>query len=399
MIKYASSSGQITLLTRIFGRGSDFICRDQIVAANGGVHVIQTFLSEELSEEVQIKGRTARQGESGSYSLILLDSSLEKFSITKEEIENLKKGSGSHNSLYDLLNQKRNVYCKATYEENRKFVEIAKKKNIESQQFLENIFSKKLDAVKLFLKQENKGATESCSSKTICLMDATGSMSHLLQKAKNTVGTMFERASDILNTSGLSPDSFQMQFAVYRNYNVKADELLQVSPWESKPDNLREFMKTIDPEGGMGNEAIEIGLWHANREVNAEGVSQVILIGDAAANTVQEVSIKRTQRGENYWKNTKFNIPMHYQTELQPLISEEIPVHAFYVDKRAESNFREISSQTGGRCEMLDINSSSGAQMLTDLITEEILRNVGNSNGQGDNLVKQYQNKFGKSYK
>jgi hypothetical protein len=39
-------------LTKCFGRGTDFIARDDIVAANGGVHVIQTFLSEELSEEI-----------------------------------------------------------------------------------------------------------------------------------------------------------------------------------------------------------------------------------------------------------------------------------------------------------------------------------------------------------
>jgi len=30
--------------------------------ANRGIHVLQTFLSEELSEETQIKGRTARYG-------------------------------------------------------------------------------------------------------------------------------------------------------------------------------------------------------------------------------------------------------------------------------------------------------------------------------------------------
>ncbi|ETO03087.1 hypothetical protein RFI_34323 [Reticulomyxa filosa] len=78
LIKRATSSGQVGLFTKAFGRGTDFVCRDLIVAANGGVHVIQTFLSEELSEEVQIKGRTARQGSYGSYSLILCDRSLEK---------------------------------------------------------------------------------------------------------------------------------------------------------------------------------------------------------------------------------------------------------------------------------------------------------------------------------
>jgi preprotein translocase subunit SecA len=44
--------GHITLFTKSFGRGTDFKCTNKIVLANGGVHVIQAFFSEELSEEV-----------------------------------------------------------------------------------------------------------------------------------------------------------------------------------------------------------------------------------------------------------------------------------------------------------------------------------------------------------
>ena len=38
----------------------------------GGVHVIQAFLPAERSEEIQIQGRTARQGKKGSFQMILL---------------------------------------------------------------------------------------------------------------------------------------------------------------------------------------------------------------------------------------------------------------------------------------------------------------------------------------
>ncbi|CAF2963370.1 unnamed protein product [Rotaria sp. Silwood2] len=68
-IKRATTSGQITLLTRPFGRRTDFVCYDPSVVNNDGTHIIQTFLSEESSEEKQIKGRTARQGNYGSYSI------------------------------------------------------------------------------------------------------------------------------------------------------------------------------------------------------------------------------------------------------------------------------------------------------------------------------------------
>ena len=36
----------------------------------------------------------------------------------------------------------------------------------------------------------------------------------------------------------------------------------------------------------MGNEAVEVGLWHALQEHNNEPISSVILIGDAPPNTV-----------------------------------------------------------------------------------------------------------------
>ncbi|CAF0952614.1 unnamed protein product, partial [Brachionus calyciflorus] len=40
-------------------------CRSML--NNGGVHVIQTFFSDDPSEEIQIMGRTARQGETKYY--------------------------------------------------------------------------------------------------------------------------------------------------------------------------------------------------------------------------------------------------------------------------------------------------------------------------------------------
>jgi hypothetical protein len=56
------------------------------------------------------------------------------------------------------------------------------------------------------------------------------------------------------------------------------------------------------------------------------------------------------------------------------LIDNEIPVHCFYVEERAKTNFEEISGKTKGRCEYLDINSDAGATLLTDVVTKEILR-------------------------
>ena len=45
-------------------------------ACAGGVHVLQTFLSLKKADEVQIQGRTARQGKQGTYALVLLQKDL-----------------------------------------------------------------------------------------------------------------------------------------------------------------------------------------------------------------------------------------------------------------------------------------------------------------------------------
>ena len=78
-VKSATRAGNISLLTKSFGRGTDFVVLVDELIYNGGVHVIQTFFSDDEAEEVQIKGRTARQGEHGSFSMILSLESLEKF--------------------------------------------------------------------------------------------------------------------------------------------------------------------------------------------------------------------------------------------------------------------------------------------------------------------------------
>ncbi len=51
----------LTLMTREFGRGTDFKIYDKSVKRDdSGVTIIQTFLSQDINEEIQIKGRVAR---------------------------------------------------------------------------------------------------------------------------------------------------------------------------------------------------------------------------------------------------------------------------------------------------------------------------------------------------
>uniref|UniRef100_A0A7S4BU80 SecA family profile domain-containing protein n=2 Tax=Chrysotila carterae TaxID=13221 RepID=A0A7S4BU80_CHRCT len=70
-IRRATQTGFVTLCTAAFGRGTDFKIIDRRVKESGGMHVLSTFFPEEVSEEVQIIGRGGRQGDDGSFSMVL----------------------------------------------------------------------------------------------------------------------------------------------------------------------------------------------------------------------------------------------------------------------------------------------------------------------------------------
>ena len=120
-IKKAATAGQVTLATKSFGRGTDFVSRDQALIDAEGVHILQTFLSPMETEEIQIQGRTSRQGQLGSYGMCLLleddkvpgpdgktleakPDTLQYFGITQSEI-----GGISRNKRYEFLCKKRNA--------------------------------------------------------------------------------------------------------------------------------------------------------------------------------------------------------------------------------------------------------------------------------------------------
>eukprot|EP00050_Salpingoeca_kvevrii_P020249 m.96325 g.96325 ORF g.96325 m.96325 type:complete len:974 (-) comp8787_c0_seq1:270-3191(-) len=390
-IQRATTTKRITLLTKVFGRGTDFVCRDQAVLGQGGVHVIQTFLSVQLSEEVQVKGRTARQGDVGSYEMVLSLSDLETFDITEAEANSARDTK----EVYALLDSKRTEFFKKQHNADKERVELLKEQHNASQNFVHALDQGHKAAVMQYLLRENRSAGGPCNSKTLVLMDATGSMSSLLQKAKNTVNKMFAEAVEVLEENGIDPSSFAVQYAVYRNYNVDADYIVQHSPWETDPVRLEQFLKTISVRGGMGNEAIELGLAHAHAEAEQSSLSQVILIGDAPANTPQEVLTKRASSLFPWDSHPKYGTPTNWQNELQYFQQRQLPVHAFYVADKARRNFQEIAASTQGRCERLDIDSQQGASRLTELVTEEILRNVGGA-ARGEALVQAYRAK--KSY-
>ena len=105
IIRETTRQGKITLASRMYGRGTDFKINDDRVVNAGGLHVIQTFFSSDLSEEVQIMGRCARQGDEGSYSQVLLTDfgpTSNGFDVTPEMVQ-----KWNESEVYSKLSQER----------------------------------------------------------------------------------------------------------------------------------------------------------------------------------------------------------------------------------------------------------------------------------------------------
>lgn len=67
--EFSGRAGHITLAMVRYGRGTDFQCKG--LDEKGGLHVIQSWFSEDPKEETQIRGRTARNGARGTYMQVI----------------------------------------------------------------------------------------------------------------------------------------------------------------------------------------------------------------------------------------------------------------------------------------------------------------------------------------
>jgi len=188
-VKVATRSNNVTLFPKVFGRGLDFVCLDKKVNGNGGVHVLQTFLSEEKSEETQIMGRTCRQGDPGSYKMILCLHDLVRWNelkgdkndaatpfIKESELKDIQKDKSAM-EVYNYLDEKRNQWFNLKSQERSKFVASAKCDHDKSINFQKNLCEASPEAKEQCFKFLNSLNFISKSSYHICFcLDKSGSM-------------------------------------------------------------------------------------------------------------------------------------------------------------------------------------------------------------------------------
>jgi len=330
-------------------------------------------LSQEESEEVQIKGRTARQGKNGSYEMLLLTSDLEaQFGTAKNQHQRIDRPH-----RYDWLNGVRKAArlqaCKVT-EDN---LAEATSRDCLTHAYFDALLSQNTAAAALRFQevyQAIKGSKGQCfqKSRMICLSDATGSMEAIWSSTMEYIHEMLRRIEEI------GGDNLELMWIAYKDYDVGARSVLQKSPWSSDPAELRDFIAKIECTGGGDyEEAVEVALREVNIEHAKEEVTRVLVIADAPP----------------YYEQTGQRLDHHdhvlttdYKREARTLAANDIPVYTFYLqeEKRLISAFKHIAEVTGGEAAYLD----SPAKLI-DVVCQNALEDIG-----GHQLVAEYNAKY-----
>jgi len=366
VIKKAATSKQVTIATTAFGRGTDFFCKDKKLEDAGGMVVIQTFLSVEKSEETQIKGRTARQGKRGVYSMVLLESDLcEKFEIAKGECADYPL-----DKRYDFLDGRRVAVHTSNLSELVEKVGEAEELDLLSRGYLDALVKKDVttsrDKLEVMYKSIKKARRQLKFSRMVCLSDATGSMSGIWGATRDCITEMLRRIDEI------GEGQFELLWIAYRDYSDGAG-LLEASSWTKDPHELVRFVSTIKCTGGGDYpEAVEWALKAVNEEHAKKPVTRALLIADAPPHF--------ETRGSTLPSHGDRVMSTDYKHESEQLMRNEIPVYTFRLNNEEQlvRSFDEIASITGGESSLLDF-SSDGANTLIDVVCETALDDIGGS--------------------
>jgi len=188
-VNRATRAKEVTFFPKSFGRGLDFISRVPAVNEAGGVHVVQTFFSEHPSEEIQIKGRTARQANKGSFKIIIFHQDLAKFNISANELQN-------KDNNYEVLCKKREVKVSKKVDELQERVTLSMKGgHVLSQELLQKLLAHKIStkAIVENIEQisQNQNRAQGPVHVLFCL-DESGSMENEWKSVTSATGGFLE---------------------------------------------------------------------------------------------------------------------------------------------------------------------------------------------------------------
>jgi hypothetical protein len=274
-------------------------------------------LSEEVSEEVQIQGRTARQGKRGTYQMILLDTELESdFGVKASAREQLPKGDW-YEWLCDVREKHQKEQC-VLVEENLKDA-------TEKDSLTHNYFDSLLAGNERKSKEQFKNLYELIkkppmpSSVIIDLalaMDVTGSMAPYAQSTVATIKSLLSGSNSL--TSKLSSNFPEIEFELrvgclgFRDIDDGSNNFTELvlndgSHFTAHVPTAMNFITNIcsSPSGGFDLAEDLIGAIHRSTSWNnvedwTSDIKFMMLFSDAAAHGLLPKTSTSLVNGDNY---------------------------------------------------------------------------------------------------
>mmetsp|Transcript_54892 Transcript_54892/g.67290 ORF Transcript_54892/g.67290 Transcript_54892/m.67290 type:complete len:1163 (-) Transcript_54892:163-3651(-) len=355
----ATTPNQITLATEEYGRGIDFKVLDPKLETKG-LHVELTYWPSTTAEEIQIKGRTARQGQYGSFHITLNEDVMIDLydDVTKDSLDEAQKNG----TLYNYLDGLRREIFGKKYDEAEIYVKELKPIHRQSELLAESLRNNDISKAKEHLLLFNKGANISSACKLAIIIDATGSMYKCISRCKTVISRTIPMLMEFLEENKIQNGSFEIQVIAYRNYNAPSDKILEYSQFTDNVPELTKFVHSVKAQYGLGREAIEIAFNQLNYQKKKPNV--VLLMADAPAHTLKHITERREQSyGTSYWatqRNNQWANVKDWKQELNEFMVQnpESIFHCFWLNKRAQSNFEEIAQIGGnGKCKNLNIDN------------------------------------------
>src|SRR3990167_5052221 len=235
IVRKSTGSGQVTLCTRPFGRGVDFVCRDDTTLANGGVHVILTFPTNSKAEEIQIRGRTARQGDVGSWEIVLFIEDLQHLSISWEMYE--QQGS----NFYQYFKQTRDNQLKSNLSkliDNSKKALVLHNHSLNFHKLLTSNGSR--DQIMQAIKDINMFGVETTTSffRIYFCLDDSGSMGGAPWiDLVSAVSAFIKKRLDFFVAEGIQPGDL----VTIVNYSNSAQVMCRSQPINTNPERHTRF--------------------------------------------------------------------------------------------------------------------------------------------------------------
>jgi len=321
----------ITLMTKSFGRGTDFKCHNKQIDAAGGVHVILTYLPQSMSEIVQIQGRTCRQDYQGSYREMFWAQDLQELGfVTLSNGKINLEGHSDQFAMRDLLEAKRKSLDDRQVQEMFNELEANSKLWQQTCDMLQSSTTlPTLDAAFAILNE-----IQPCPAvqpiEVAFLFDATKSMGPYILAAKervmkiaNDVKQGVAAANRRISSKDLD-EYVKFAFVGYRDWNASGkvyDAPGHVETFNLSSDikSLRAFIEQVKPHGGGdlaedvagGLRAIESLKW------SPDSAKCVFMLADAPCHGSQYHSLK-----DSFESSSVFN-PVAGQTRFDQSVARD----------------------------------------------------------------------------